>query len=334
VNHRTVALQRAAIIGVGRMGLGIAQSLVMSGIEVAFTDATPELSRASREQLIERMRAHAAAGLVDEAAAARAADVTTADSIPEAAADADLVIEAVTEDIDIKRSVLRACDDSARPDAIIASNTSSLAINDLVEFVDRTERFLGVHWFNPAEWTPGVEVIPSRYTAPEVVERVVELLHRIGKRPSTVLPSVGFVANRLQMALFCEAARCVAEGLASPAQIDEVVRSCFGFRLPFFGPFQIADMAGLDVYEAVLRQHEQAFGERFKVPRMVQDMVAAGNHGTASGSGFYEYGDAAVADLLVERDRRYAALSRLLSEVPPLEFDGGAVALDARFGQS
>lgn len=326
-------LRRAAIIGAGRMGLGITQSLVMAGIEVTFMDATPELSQASRAQLIERMRAHAAAGLVDEAAAARAADVTTSDSIQEAAANADLVIEAVTEDIDVKRLVLRACDMSARPDAIVASNTSSLAINDLVEFVERTERFLGIHWFNPAEWTPGVEVIPSRHTAPEVVQRVVGLLQRIGKRPSTVSPSVGFVANRLQMALFCEAARCVAEGLASPAQIDEVVRSCFGFRLPFFGPFQIADMAGLDVYEAVLRQHEQAFGERFEVPQMVQELVAAGRHGTASGSGFYDYADNATADLLVQRDRRYAALSRLLGEVPPLEFDGGTVALDTGLTQ-
>lgn len=316
-------LRRAAIIGAGRMGLGITESLLIADIDVTFIDASPELSHASRERLIERMRAHAAAGLIDEDAAARAAEVRTADTIADATADADLVIEAVTEDIDVKREVLRACDASARPDAIIASNTSSLAINDLVRFVARTERFLGMHWFNPAEWTPGVEVIPSPHTAPDVIQRVVELLHAIGKRPSTVSPSVGFVANRLQMALFCEAARCVSEGLASPAQIDEVVRSCFGFRLPFFGPFQIADMAGLDVYEAVLRQHEHAFGERFAVPEVVRRLVGAGHRGTASRSGFYDYGDDASGDLLVERDRRYAALAKLLNEVPPLEFDGG-----------
>jgi 3-hydroxybutyryl-CoA dehydrogenase len=125
------------------------------------------------------------------------------------------------------------------------------------------------------------------------------------------------------MALFCEAARCVEEGLASPREIDEVVRSCFGFRLPYFGPFQIADMAGLDVYRAVLHQHEQAFGDRFKVPVRVEELVSEGRRGTASGGGFYEYGAATSDGLLVERDRRYAALSQLLQDHPPLEFNDG-----------
>ena len=98
----------------------------------------------------------------------------------------------------------------------------------------------------------------------------------IGKQPSVVAGGVGFIANRLQMAMFCEAARCVEEGLASPRDIDEVVRSCFGFRLPFFGPFQIADMAGLDVYEAVVEQHEQGLGERFRVPDSLRRLVARG----------------------------------------------------------
>ncbi len=315
-------LRCATIVGAGRMGLGIAESFVLADLDVTFVDASPELSLASRGRLIERMRAHAEAGLIDADAAARASGVRTADGIAAAIAGADLIIEAVTEDIEVKRDVLLACDAGAPPEAIIASNTSSLGINDLVQFVNRSERFLGMHWFNPPEWTPGVEVIPSDRTAPAVVEQVVELLKAIGKRPSTVAPSVGFVANRLQMALFCEAARCVEEGLASPSQIDEVVRSCFGFRLPFFGPFQIADMAGLDIYEAVLRQHQRAFGERFAVPPIVEQLVREGRAGTASGAGFYDYPGTASSDVLVERDRRYAGLSQLLRVTPPFEFDG------------
>jgi 3-hydroxybutyryl-CoA dehydrogenase len=133
-----------------------------------------------------------------------------------------------------------------------------------------------------------------------------------------VSPSVGFIANRLQMALLCEAARCVEEGLAEPAAIDEVVRSCFGFRLPFFGPFQIADMAGLDVYRAVAEQHRDAFGERFFVPERLEGLVADGDTGTASGAGFYAYED--PDSLQSERDRRYAALAELLGELPPQRF--------------
>jgi 3-hydroxybutyryl-CoA dehydrogenase len=316
-------MRRTAIIGAGRMGLGIAESFLIAQLDVTFVEATPELCRASHEQLVERMRAHARAGLIPVDAAERAAAVVVADGIPAAIADADLIIESVTEDIEVKRTVLEACDAGAASAAIIASNTSSFDINELAGFVHRPERFLGMHWFNPPEWTPGVEVIPGEKTQPAVAERVVDLLRSIGKRPSLVSATVGFVANRLQMALFCEAARCVEEGLASPAAIDEVVRSCFGFRLAYFGPFQIADMAGLDVYEAVLAQHEQVFGERFHVPETVRRLVREGRHGTAAGAGFYDYAARAADGLLVERDRRYAALSDLLRDKPPLYFDGG-----------
>lgn len=317
------AVRRATIVGAGRMGVGIAESFVIAKLDVTFADATPELCLAARERLIERMRGHARAGLIDDASAARSEAATAADGIASATDGADLIIEAVSEDLEVKREVLRACDDAAPDDAIIASNTSSLPIDQLVQFVGRQDRFLGMHWFNPPEWTPGVEVIPSEQTEPAVVTRVVELLESIGKRPSTVSPSVGFVANRLQMALFCEAARCVEEGLATPSQIDEVVRSCFGFRLPFFGPFQIADMAGLDIYEAVVRQHEQAFGEHLAVPEMLSKLVREGRRGTTSGGGFYDYEDGAAARLLAERDRRYAALGELLQDTPPMRFDGG-----------
>jgi 3-hydroxybutyryl-CoA dehydrogenase len=316
-------LRRATVVGAGRMGVGIAENFLIGGMAVRFTDADPDMTRVAQERLVERMRGHAAAGLIGEDAAALAASAVAEESIGEAVEDADLVVEAVTEDIDVKREVLGACDANAPSGAIIASNTSSLPINELARFVKRPERFLGMHWFNPPEWTPGVEVIPAERTEPSVVEQVFELLTAIGKRPSIVAATTGFVANRLQMALFCEAARCVEEGLASPREIDEVVRSCFGFRLPYFGPFQIADMAGLDVYRAVLRQHEQAFGERFKVPVRVEELVSEGRRGTASGAGFYDYGQAASDGLLVERDRRYAALSELLRDHPPLEFNGG-----------
>jgi len=317
------ALRRAAIVGAGRMGAGIAESFLTEGLDVVIADATPEHCEASRRRLGERMRAHAAAGLIAPEAAARADEVTVAHDIPNAVRDADLVIEAVTEDTEVKRAVLGVCDRATSPDAIIASNTSSLDINVLSGYVARPERFLGMHWFNPPEWTPGVEVIPAAATRPEIVARVVALLQGIGKRPSVVSSSVGFIANRLQMALFCEAARCVEEGLASPRDIDEVVRSCFGFRLPYFGPFQIADMAGLDVYKAVIEQHQQGFGDRFEVPDSLRRLVDEGRYGTAAGGGFYDYADGAPETILVERDRRYAALSDLLKTEPPIEFDPG-----------
>ena len=118
----------------------------------------------------------------------------------------------------------------------------------------------------------------------------------------------------------CEAVRCVEDGIASPEEIDEVARSSFGFRLPFFGPFQIADMAGLDVYQAVAEQHRDGLGERFFIPEMIRERVARGETGTSAGAGFYAYEKGEPERVLAERDERYAALAALLERLPPQRF--------------
>ena len=301
------------------MGLGVAECFAAAGIRVLLTDATPELTREAKQQLARRARGHAEAGLLSQEVVGRAEAVETADNVSSAVEDADLVFEAVPEDIGLKEEILNSCSAVAPQDAVIVSNTSSLPINDLSEFVGRPERFCGMHWFNPPEWTPGVEVIPAAATSPEVVGRLVEFLRSIGKRPAVVGDGPGFVANRLQNALFLEAVRCVEEGLASPQEVDEVVRSCFGFRLPFFGPFQISDMAGLDVYENVLDVLKEGLGERFTAPESLRKLVEEGRTGTKSGAGFLEYTNEERERLLLERDRRYAALGELLEDLPPVD---------------
>ena len=144
-----------------------------------------------------------------------------------------------------------------------------------------------------------------------------QFLRRIGKQPIVVGSGPGFVANRLQCALLKEALACVEDGLASPEQVDEVVRGCFGFRLPFFGPFQIADMAGLDVYAKVFETLERGLGERFRVPPALRALVEEGKTGVKGGAGFSAYTPEARDQLLITRDRYYAALSGLLAEVMP-----------------
>jgi 3-hydroxybutyryl-CoA dehydrogenase len=305
------------------MGLGVAECFAAAGIQVVLTDATPELTREAKERLVRRARGHADAGLLAENSVGRVEAVVTADDVAGTVADADLVFEAVPEDIGLKEEILNSCSAAAPQDAVIVSNTSSLPINDLSEFVGRPGRFCGMHWFNPPEWTPGVEVIPSAATAPEIVGRLVEFLRSIGKRSAVVGDGPGFVANRIQNALFLEAVRCVEEGLASPQEVDEVVRSCFGFRLPFFGPFQISDMAGLDVYEDVLDVLKEGLGDRFEAPDSLRKLVEEGRTGTKSGAGFLEYTDEERERLLLERDRRYAALNKLLEDLPPVDAGSG-----------
>jgi 3-hydroxybutyryl-CoA dehydrogenase len=317
--------RRAAVIGAGTMGLGVVECFAAAGVGMRLTDATPELTREAKARLAERVRGHAGANLISAEAAERAESVEPAGGLAAAVRDAELVFEAVPEDLGVKHEILAACSDAAPAESVIVSNTSSFPMDELANAVERPGRFLGTHWFNPPEWTPGVEVIPASTTDPRIVERIMRFLRAIGKRPAIVGDGPGFVANRIQNALFLEAFRCVEEGLASPQEVDEVVRSCFGFRLPFFGPFQIADMAGLDVYVSVLETLREGLGERFEPPDALRELVEQGRTGTKSGAGFLEYSDEERERLLLERDRRYAALNELLERLPPVQAgqDGG-----------
>lgn len=311
--------QSVAIVGVGTMGLGVAEAFAAAGVSVCIVDATPELTQKAKERLVERARGHEEVGLLAGKAVDRVEAVEIGEDIADAIHGANLIFEAIPENLELKHETFAAISDAAAPEAVIASNTSSLPIDGLAKFVKRAERFLGLHWFNPPEWTPGVEVILSSETDREVAERMVGFLLSIGKRPVIVKSSLGFVANRIQMALFREALSCGKEGLATPQEVDEVVRSCFGFRLPFFGPFQIADMAGLDVYVNVFETLESGLGERFHPPEILRDMVEQGHTGTKSGEGFFEYSDAQRSRLLMERDRRYTALNEIIERLPPLK---------------
>jgi 3-hydroxybutyryl-CoA dehydrogenase len=308
-------IESVAVLGGGTMGAGIAGYLARAGLRVALVDASPELAEQARERLLERTQGHVDAGLLPAEATEATARVQTPPDLEAAVGDADLVVEAVPEQPELKADVLGRCSAAAPEAAIITSNTSSLPIEGLAGSVRGPERFLGVHWFNPPEWTPGIEVIAATRTSRESVERVLELLRAIGKRPAEVADRAGFVSNRLQMALLREALACVEEGLATRESIDEVVRSTFGFRLPFFGPFLIADMAGLDTYASVFETLEREVGPEFAVPAPVRELVDAGRVGTKSGAGFGEYSEAERERLLLERDRRYAALARLLAEL-------------------
>ena len=220
--------------------------------------------------------------------------------------------------------MLSACEAAAADDTVIASNTSSLPVDRLAEPLRRPARFLGMHWFNPPEWTPGVEVVAAPATDPSVVQRVVEFLHDLGKAPAVVAGRASASWPTVSRWRCC-ARRFDASRTASPRR-RRSTRSCArpsGSGCPFFGPFQIADMAGLDVYSAVLQQHRDAFGERFFVPETMRELVDQGSTGTSAGAGFYSYSDGEPERLLSERDERYAALAELLERLPPQRFTPG-----------
>jgi len=320
---------RVAVVGAGYMGQGIAEALALAGCDCALADQSAEIAAASLEHLLAEADVHEASGLIPTGGAAvLRSRVRAAASIEGAVGDADLVVEAVFELRDVKEAVLRRIAAAASPSAVIATNTSSMSISSLSACVKQPERFLGAHWFNPPQFVPGVEVISCGATSGEVLEQVEDLLRRAGKQPARAGDQAGFVANRLQYALFQEAAAVVEEGIATPEAVDEIVRSTFGFRLPFFGPFAIADMAGLDVYRGTYAILEEAYGGRFVAPGILLDLIAAGALGAKSGRGFV-IGDAEQATAMAaSRNRAYVAMGRLVAE-----FRRGTLP-DDRQGQS
>ncbi|HVX45108.1 MAG TPA: 3-hydroxyacyl-CoA dehydrogenase family protein [Mycobacteriales bacterium] len=304
--------ERAAIVGAGTMGVGFAQVLALGGIECRIADAAPELAVAARERAIALARRYVELDLMPAGAAETIADgVQPVDSVAEAVDSATLVLEAVPERPELKREVYGRIEAAAAADTVIATNTSAIPITSLSEGLRRPERFLGAHWFNPPQWVPAVELIPSAATDPAVVTDLAETLRGLGKRPTVVRDSAGFVANRIQFAMFAEAAAVVAEGVASAEDVDDIVRSSFGFRLPFFGPFAIADMAGLDVYQGAYEALREAHGEHFATPALVRELVEQGRVGHKAGAGILEPPED-IASHAERRDQAYAALARLL----------------------
>lgn len=307
---------RVAVVGAGTMGVGIAHVFALHGIPTVLVDATPARSEDAHRRALELLARLDEIGCITPEERTRATDhLAAAGSIAEATAGADLVVEAVVERADVKTEVYREIEGAADTRAVVATNTSSIPINVLSGAFRRPARFLGVHWFVPPLLVPCVEVIPSEATDDQVVMDVMALLSRLGKSPVVVGDGPGFVANRIQFAMFREAARVVEAGLATPEQVDEVVRASFGFRLPFFGPFTIADLAGLDVYADIFATLEQSLGEPFRAPAVLTERVAQGAFGVKTGHGFLEIGPEQAPALVERRDRAYHALSRLLEEL-------------------
>jgi 3-hydroxybutyryl-CoA dehydrogenase len=306
-------LQNIAVIGSGYMGGGIAQTLALAGHDVMVADADADHARAALGRLVAESRGHEEAGLIaDGGADTIERHLRAADSIEEATASADYITEAVPEDVELKLQVLRRISAAAPEEAIIATNTSAIALSTLAPAVDQP--FLAVHWFNPAPFLPLVELAGVDDGALVAVERMLQAAGKVTVR----VPDVpGFLGNRLQFALYKEAASIVEEGLATPEQVDLVVSNSFGYRLPFFGPFAVGDIAGLDVYAGAYETLEGQYGERFRAPESLLTRIAAGDRGLKSGGGLRGIDPARRDELAAYRDMVYVALAELRRELGP-----------------
>jgi 3-hydroxybutyryl-CoA dehydrogenase len=276
--------ERTGVVGGGRMGAGVAHALLTSGAAVTVVEVDGRLE-AARGRVQDAVRASAARGTLEEPVDAVLDRLRVT---PDAArlAGAGLVVEAVPEDVAVKTAALQRIADAVGSECVIATNTSSLPVGELALAVPEPARFLGMHFFNPVPASRLVEVVVGPATAPDVADRVVGWVGRLGKAAVVVQDSPGLASSRLGLALGLEAIRMVEQGVASPADIDTAME--LGYKHPT-GPLRLTDLVGLDVRLGIAEHLARTLGERFDPPQLLRDMVARGELGRKSGQGFYSW---------------------------------------------
>jgi 3-hydroxybutyryl-CoA dehydrogenase len=271
---------RIAVIGAGLMGHGIAQVFALAGHEVAIHDPVEASLATAKSRIATNLR-----DLGDDPSALDR--VHPQSNLADAVRDADYIVEAAPEDLALKQKLFAEIETHAKPDAILASNTSVIPITDIMQGLRRRERALGTHWWNPPYLVPLVEVIGTQWTSPQAIEFTMTLHHAAGKQAVHVKKDVpGFVGNRLQHALWREAVALVEHGICDAETVDTVIKASFGRRLAVLGPLENADLVGTDLTLAIHRTVLPAIERRPGPSPYLEQLVARGKLGMKSGEGF------------------------------------------------
>jgi 3-hydroxybutyryl-CoA dehydrogenase len=281
-------MSRAAVVGAGTMGNGIAHVFAQHGWDVTLIDTQAAALEKARATIRTNLDRQVKKGALDAAAADGVLGRITGAGTPDAAAGAEIVIEAASENPAVKYSIFESLDRAAGPDAILATNTSSISITEIAARTSRPGQVIGMHFMNPVPVMQLVEVIRGHATTDGTTRRVMELAKALGKTPVEVNDYPGFVANRVLMPMINEAIFCVMEGVAEPDAIDTVMK--LGMAHPM-GPLTLADFIGLDVCLAILEVLHRGLGDdKYRPCPLLRRMVAAGHLGRKSGKGFFDYG--------------------------------------------
>ena len=282
-----MAIKNVFVVGAGTMGNGIAQVSAQAGYNVTMSDIKDEfLSRgmATIEKSLDRMIKKGT--LQENEKAELMSKIKTTTDLNDAR-DADLVIEAAPEELELKTSIFKQLDAICKEDAILGTNTSSLPIGAIAAATGRPEKVIGIHFMNPVPVMKGVEVIPGRHTSEDVLEAAKEYVKSIDKEPCEARDYAGFIVSRLVDALMNEAFYCVMDG-NKPEEVDKAVKLCLNHPM---GPLELCDLAGADVVMHGLETMYAEFGERLMPAPLLKNMVRSGDLGRKAGRGFYDYGE-------------------------------------------
>ena len=304
-------IKKIGVVGAGTMGAGVAQICA----EFGYTVILYNRSEAGMQRAVERLQSKVAVDPFPsekETDTAGAKIYTTHDLT--ALAQVDLISESIAENLEVKQDIFRRLDEICDANTLFTTNTSGLSISQIAAAVSHPERFAGVHFFNPPEIVPAVEVIKGAETSDATCEVLINLLKLMKKQPILVQKDVpGFVASRLQFAVVREALHLVEEGIASPADIDAVMKHGLGLRWALLGPLEIADLGGLDIFNTVGSYVAKSMSNATDSPKVLQDLVAAGKLGAKTGSGFYDYPPGKANALIAERDEKLMEILHLKS---------------------
>ena len=280
-------VRKVGVVGLGTMGAGIAQVCVQAGIETVGREVSDELGEAARGRIDHYLGRGIEKGRLSEDERAAALERLTTTSRVEDLADCDLVIEAVVEELDVKRALFADLDRLVRPDAVLATNTSALSVTDIAEATERPERVVGMHFFNPAPVLPLVEVVRTEQSSDEAVETAYVFAERIGKQPIRCGDTPGFVVNRILIPLLNDCVRVLDEAGVTPEDLDTAMTA--GLNWPI-GPCALIDLIGIDVHVHASEALRSALGEaRMEPPVRLRQMLEEGRLGRKSGAGFFVY---------------------------------------------